>query len=102
MATNCYRVLYHWASFWSCTLCSVCHCTQDNQYNQGCLILSTYIRFPCGQVLANAVKDFKEKRNLIQCVGVIDGSHVPVRPSELNQMDYYNMKGWYSVIIQAA
>ena len=79
----------------------LCHCTQDNQYHHGCFVLSLYIRYPCSQAFANTLKDFKEKYDLIQCVGVIDGSHIPVKPPELNHMDHYNRKGWYSVIIQA-
>ena len=34
------------------------------------------------------------------CGGTIDGSHIPVSvPSELH-IDYYNRKGWYSVVLQ--
>ena len=36
-----------------------------------------------------------------QCAGAIDGSHIPVRAPTLNHTDYYNRKGWYSIIIQA-
>ena len=38
---------------------------------------------------------------MVQCAGAIDGSHVPVTPPALNHTDYYNRKGWYSVLIQA-
>ena len=34
-------------------------------------------------------------------VPAIDGCHIPVRPPALNHTDYYNRKGWYSVILQA-
>ncbi|XP_062518285.1 uncharacterized protein LOC134193474 [Corticium candelabrum] len=33
--------------------------------------------------------------------GAIDGSHIPITPPVLNHTDYYNRKGWYSVILQA-
>ena len=38
---------------------------------------------------------------MIQCAGAINGSHVPVRPPASNHTDYYNRKGWYSMILQA-
>ncbi|XP_062509166.1 uncharacterized protein LOC134185402 [Corticium candelabrum] len=34
------------------------------------------------------------------CAGAIDESHIPVSPPALNHTDYYNRKGWYSVILQ--
>ena len=35
-----------------------------------------------------------------QCVGAIDGSHIPIAGTAMNHTDYYNRKGWYSVILQ--
>ena len=35
------------------------------------------------------------------CVGAVDGSHIPVRPPVLNHTNYYNHKGWYSILVQA-
>jgi len=36
-----------------------------------------------------------------QCIGAIDGSRVPVSPPALCHTDYYNHKGWHSVLIRA-
>ena len=33
--------------------------------------------------------------------GSIDGCHIPVMPPSSNHTDYYNRKGWYSIILQA-
>ena len=30
----------------------------------------------------------------------IDGTHVAVRAPAMKHMDYYNRKGWYSIIVQ--
>ena len=37
---------------------------------------------------------------LPQCVGAIDGSHIPINAPNRNHTDYYNRKGLYSVILQ--
>jgi hypothetical protein len=34
-------------------------------------------------------------------VGAVDGSHIPIVPPRLYTADYYNWKGFYSVLIQA-
>lgn len=44
---------------------------------------------------------FLDKWGIPQCVGSIDRSHIPVRPTSMKHTDYYNGKGWYSVLIQA-
>lgn len=54
-----------------------------------------------GNSLAGVVQGFRKKWNVPQCAGAIDGSHIPVRPPACNHTDYYNRKGWYSVILQA-
>ena len=64
-------------------------------------LLPVYIRFPTGDGLKEVVRGFKDKWGVPQCAGSIDGSHVPVTPPALNHTDYYNRKGWYSVLVQA-
>ena len=60
-----------------------------------------YISFPTGSELNRVVDGFKDKWDIIQCAGSIDGLHIPVSPPACNHTDYYNRKGWYSVILQA-
>ena len=36
-----------------------------------------------------------------QCAGSVDSTHIPVTPPAMNHTDYYNHKGWYSIIAQA-
>ena len=63
--------------------------------------MSTYIQFPTGEMLSDVVEGFSQSFNFPQCAGAIDGSHIPVIPLALNHTDYYNRKGWYSVVLQA-
>ena len=63
-------------------------------------LLSTYISFPRGEDLRRVVEGFKNKWGMIQCAGSIDCCHIPVRPPASNHTDYYNRKGWYSVLLQ--
>ena len=37
-----------------------------------------------------------------QCVGVVDGTRIPIVPPVLFPADYYNWKGWHSIIMQGA
>ena len=49
------------------------------------------------------VDTFSRKWGLPQCVGAIDGCHihhVPIAAPVANHNDYYNRKGWYSMILQ--
>ena len=36
-----------------------------------------------------------------QCIGAIGGSHIPIIGPSENPLDYYNRKGYHSVILQA-
>ena len=60
-----------------------------------------FIVFPSGSELDNVMQGFKEKWGVLQCVGAIDGSHIPVSAPSGQHTDFYNRKGWYSIIIQA-
>ena len=55
---------------------------------------------PCSADFSPPVPRVHSNRDF-QCAGAIDGSHIPVRAPTLNHTDYYNRKGWYSIIIQA-
>ena len=66
------------------------------------VLLSSYIRWPTDQRLLEIIHGFEERWKFPQCIGTIDGIHNPIiAPSECSA-DYYNRKGFYSVIMQAA
>ena len=64
-------------------------------------LLPVYIQFPSGNGVREVMDGFKQTLGVPQCAGSIDGSHVPVTPPAMNPTDYYNRKGWYSMLVQA-
>ena len=56
--------------------------------------------FPSGEQLDSIVDGFLTKWGVPQCVGAIDGCHIPIAAPVNNHTDYYNRKGWYSMILQ--
>ena len=38
---------------------------------------------------------------VLQCISAIDGSHIPIIAPSENPLDYYNRKGYHSVILEA-
>ena len=64
-------------------------------------LLPQYVFIPQGDKLREIVEEFETYWGFPQAVGAIDGSHIPIiRPDE-SASDYYNRKGYYSVIMQA-
>ena len=63
------------------------------------LLLPKYITFPNGTRLQYVMAGFLS-RGFPQCAGAIDGTHIPVAAPAENASDYYNRKGWHSVILQ--
>ena len=64
-------------------------------------LLPQYVQIPNGDRLKEIVEGFETFWGFPQAVGAIDGSHIPIiRPDE-SASDYYNRKGYYSIIMQA-
>ena len=63
-------------------------------------LLPEYIKIPTGAALDENVRNFREDHGFPQCAGAVDGTHIPiVSPTEC-PADYYNRKGWHSIILQ--
>ena len=64
-------------------------------------LLSRYVRFPEGTRLREVVEGFEVCWGFPQVAGAIDGTHIPIISPLENPSDYYNRKGFYSIIMQA-
>ncbi|XP_063062975.1 uncharacterized protein LOC134455685 [Engraulis encrasicolus] len=60
-----------------------------------------HIKLPSQAKLAEMADYFETRYGIPQCVGAIDGSHIPITKPQQYQSDYCNRKGWHSIILQA-
>ena len=60
-----------------------------------------YVYMPQGERLRQVVADFETHWGFPQVAGAIDGTHIPIIKPNDCASDYYNRKGFYSVIMQA-
>ena len=63
-------------------------------------LLPKYIRIPGDEGLREVVDGFKSKLGFPQCAGAVDGTHIPIMSPEDFPADYYNRKGWHSILMQ--
>ena len=56
--------------------------------------------FPSSEKLRTAIQGIQSNWNIFQCAGSVDGTHILITPPTMNHTDYYNHKGWYSIIAQ--
>ena len=93
-----YRSIGHLFGVARCTACIVVHETCAAIID---VLLKSYINFPRGNVVDETVEGFQNTWGVPQCCGAIDGSHIPISAPVMNHTDYYNRKGFYSVVVQA-
>ena len=96
--TSEYRTI---AQLFGVARCTVCCIVKETCAAIVKVLLPKYVLFPVGDKLKETVQGFYDHWGIPQCAGSIDGSHIPVRPPALNHTDYYNRKGWYSILVQA-
>lgn len=92
-----YRTLVHLFGMSS----SVSHCSHF------CLavnpeLLHEYVKFLKGEVVKNVVRGLLgfNSWGFPQCAGAVDGSHISIIAPSHNPTDYFNRKGWHSVLLQ--
>ncbi len=63
--------------------------------------LPVHITIPDATKLIEMATFFINRWRVLQYVGAIDGSHIPIIALEEYPRYYYNRKGWHSVVLQA-
>ena len=63
-------------------------------------LLNRFIKFLHDNYLQQVKAGFEE-RGMPQAIGAIDGFHIPIKALKNKPGDYYNRKGFYSVVLQA-
>ena len=59
-----------------------------------------YIRIPSEPDLKDIIHGFRDRWGFPQCGGAIGGTHIGISAPPNNSSDYYNRKGFYSIILQ--
>ena len=65
------------------------------------VLRKAYISFPKSDKVKQVVDGFQRTWGVPQCCGAIDGCHIPISAPAMNHTNYYNWKGFYSVVTQA-
>ncbi|XP_060774405.1 uncharacterized protein LOC132884567 [Neoarius graeffei] len=93
----CYRTIANLFGIAKSTVCSIVRefCEAVRQ-----VLMPEYIKLPRGAELQEVVEGFEHRWGFPQCGGAIDGTHIPILAPEDHHADYFNRKGWHSVILQ--
>lgn len=63
-------------------------------------LLQVYIKTPSEDEFKVIIQGFRDQWGFPQCGGAIDGTHIDIFGPTDSPADYYNRKGFYSVILQ--
>ncbi|KAM9318446.1 uncharacterized protein KZ484_022706 [Pholidichthys leucotaenia] len=79
---------------------TVCRCVQDFCVAAESLLVPEQLRFPDEGRFREMSAYIESRWGLPMCVGAIDGSHIPIIAPTQYHTDYFNRKGWHSVLLQ--
>ncbi|XP_077521601.1 uncharacterized protein LOC144132813 [Amblyomma americanum] len=66
-----------------------------------CLLEDKWINMPSPDAMGDHIREFGAVCDFPQAVGALDGCHFPVSPPKESAPDYYNYKGWHSIVLLA-
>lgn len=63
-------------------------------------LMSEEVKWPSQQEIIQITNGFQTRTNFPGIIGAVDGCHIPIKAPFHNSVDYYNRKGFHSVILQ--
>ncbi len=82
------------------SITTVCRCVQEFCAAAETLLVPEQIRYPDQHKFKEIAAYIENRWGLPHCIGAIDGSHIPIIVPEDYHCDYFNFKGWHSIILQ--
>jgi len=64
-------------------------------------LMPEWIAWPQGGSIERISNSFMERAGIANCVGAIDGSHIPVEKPIVEGREYFNRKHSYSIVLLA-
>ena len=95
--TTDYRTIGH---YFGVSRTAVCFIVKDVCSAIVEVLLPRYMKVPTGDSLKEVIHGFEHKWGFPQCAGAVDGTHIPIVSPRDFPADYFNRKGWYSIIMQ--
>ena len=93
-----YRTISHLFGVGISTVCVVLHDFCQSVFD---VMGLRYLSLPSEDKL-RAIRDgFRTKWGFPQCIGAIDGTHIPIIAPKDHPLDYFNRKGYHSILLQA-
>lgn len=79
------------------TVCEIVHDVCDAVVD---ILLPRIIKWPTGEKLRSVIDGFLATWGYPQCAGAIDGTHIPIIAPSESSSDFFNRKGFYSIVLQ--
>ena len=65
------------------------------------ILLKKFIRWPSTSTMEKFASEFENLHGIPYVVGAVDGSHILIVAPRFHAADYYNRKGFHSILLQA-